>query len=882
MEEDFLMIAAFLLFTALPNTRACNPVIPGALSNRALLSLNLAPPPQYTYSDAPTYGQMPSARAAESNADKDLKLAILSTLAEHGIMAEKVLLKYQYSAPKLYLANGNNCTKPDTYVVREGAILYKCVAAPIRAKRSSMKSEDEAMITFKNTTETVNATETITEDPTANTVGITPESAANTTTTEHPFQAIVSTVAMMHILTNVTASSESTSTSAVTTISVEGTNGIAYNATITPEGLTTATGTSEIIVIVKSNETSATTKGKDAQSTVTTMEIPTTVLLQLKSKPTLLKATTDPMENTATAEVSTAPSRATTTTGATMVSSEIIMTAKLPTETTETTTTIATTALHRNLTVVKFVSETFKGTMTTGATIVSHENRTITGAPITSQVTAATAGGAVTVESRVAKTELPLLHSKSQSNLLKAQRAAGSMGNTTVAEVSSTPSKAKSTTGATIKSSETIATVGLSADPSEAAASNSMVAIIAPSKNKTTIEFSSEPSEATTMRGASIALSKNITTAAPIIRSQVTAATEGVNGTVESRVATTETLTTILPHSKLQPNLLKAQRAPDSMGNSTAAHVLIKPLEATPTIGATMVSSGTTTAVELPPYPSGAARTRATIAPFKNETAVGFSSEPSEANKTVATIASSKNKTAIEFSREPSEATTMTGATIALSKIATTAAPIITPYITATTEGATGTVGNSTTTTKIITVVMLHLKSQITAKSIGSTTTTEASARLSEAITPVAAPLDASEAITVTKAPYNSSKATSTTRTAIVSRNFTTNNEIASGPSEITTPTELTTESMQITATSHKTRSYGRAAAISNDSTPETTTAAVKQPVDMVKFQIVTAVTVETPQPIPESQWKMYAEKIQEKLEQRHVIFTGDILVKVL
>nr|CDJ97884.1 Protein C29G2.3 [Haemonchus contortus] len=137
------MILALFLYAALPASivLACGPAT-GTLGNKALLHFNLAPPPKYTYSDSPSHGQMTSAQAAESNADRDLQLAILSTLAENGIMEDTVTLSYDYKAPKLNLEAGQHCTKPNTFVVYDGAILYKCVAATARGKRSRVKREE--------------------------------------------------------------------------------------------------------------------------------------------------------------------------------------------------------------------------------------------------------------------------------------------------------------------------------------------------------------------------------------------------------------------------------------------------------------------------------------------------------------------------------------------------------------------------------------------------------------------------------------------------------------------------------------------------------------------------------------------------------------------
>uniref|UniRef100_A0A0N4W9B3 Secreted protein n=1 Tax=Haemonchus placei TaxID=6290 RepID=A0A0N4W9B3_HAEPC len=146
------MILAFFLYVAFPASvvLACGPAT-GTLGNKALLHFNLAPPPKYTYSDSPSHGQMTSAQAAESNADRDLQLAtvlaskdgesyqsmqtiqayvklklvkILSTLAENGIMADTVTLSYDYKAPKLNLETGEHCTKPNTYVVYDGKLLW--------------------------------------------------------------------------------------------------------------------------------------------------------------------------------------------------------------------------------------------------------------------------------------------------------------------------------------------------------------------------------------------------------------------------------------------------------------------------------------------------------------------------------------------------------------------------------------------------------------------------------------------------------------------------------------------------------------------------------------------------------------------------------------
>ncbi|WKY01265.1 hypothetical protein Q1695_015342 [Nippostrongylus brasiliensis] len=52
--------------------------------------------------------------------------------------------------------------------------------------------------------------------------------------------------------------------------------------------------------------------------------------------------------------------------------------------------------------------------------------------------------------------------------------------------------------------------------------------------------------------------------------------------------------------------------------------------------------------------------------------------------------------------------------------------------------------------------------------------------------------------------------------------------------------------------------------------------------VQSIPYHIVASITVETMVPIAESQWKTYAEKIQSRLEQRHIVFVDDIEVQML
>ncbi|PIO59707.1 hypothetical protein TELCIR_18818 [Teladorsagia circumcincta] len=630
-------------------------------------------------------------------------------------MAEKVLLKYQYSAPKLFLANGNNCTKPDTYVVHDGAILYKCVAAPIRAKRSRTRSEDEAMMSFENTTELVNATTAITEDPTTVTAGITTEFAANTTATsttitEYATKSTRATAAMMPVLTNVTSSSEHTSTSAVTTDLMEGINGTVYSTTNTPEEITTAAATE---ITVQPNKTSLTTEGKSVEGTVATTELLTTVLLDLKSKSNPLKAqlTAGTLENATLAEVLTKPLKAPPTIGVTMALSETTTAFGHSAEPSEAITTKATIAPSKNRTAVVFLGEPFKVTMATEATVASSANITAaTEASImTSQVTSATEGATVSLESRVTTTELlttVLLHSKVQLNLLKARRAPDSLGNSTAPELSTELSEATTTTGATVVSSETIMAVELTTGPFEATTTRGATVVSSetimavelttgpfeatttrgatvaversiklseatttkatnpPSGNKTAVTFSSEASKATATNDATIVSDEDrTTTEAPVMTPHVTTVTEGAAGTLESRKATTEPLTTVSPH-KSQPNLLKAQRAADFMGNTTTSIVSNEPFRATPSTEATTVSSQATTA-------------KAAIAPFGNTTA-------------------------IEFLMDPSEATTITGDMIGPRENRTTIkAAIVRSHVTVAAGGPTGTVENTTTTITI-------------------------------------------------------------------------------------------------------------------------------------------------------------------------------------
>uniref|UniRef100_W6NG62 Uncharacterized protein n=1 Tax=Haemonchus contortus TaxID=6289 RepID=W6NG62_HAECO len=178
------MILALFLYVALPASvvLACGPAT-GTLGNKALLHFNLAPPPKYTYSDSPSHGQMTSAQAAESNADRDLQLAILSTLAENGIMEDTVTLSYDYKAPKLNLEAGQHCTKPNTFVVYDGAILYKCIAATARGKRSRVKRQETDSPTEGTTTDTVDVTTGTTEPTTTASVGTTEAVTSTVTTT---------------------------------------------------------------------------------------------------------------------------------------------------------------------------------------------------------------------------------------------------------------------------------------------------------------------------------------------------------------------------------------------------------------------------------------------------------------------------------------------------------------------------------------------------------------------------------------------------------------------------------------------------------------------------------------------------------------------------
>ncbi|RCN34561.1 hypothetical protein ANCCAN_19599 [Ancylostoma caninum] len=93
-------------------------------------------------------------------------------------------LQYEYSAPKLLLAEGSHCVEPGTYVVYDGAIVYKCVER-VLAVRSRGKREVSSTIAVSTTAttevqtttgeETTTNSEIITELPTTTDAETTPE-----------------------------------------------------------------------------------------------------------------------------------------------------------------------------------------------------------------------------------------------------------------------------------------------------------------------------------------------------------------------------------------------------------------------------------------------------------------------------------------------------------------------------------------------------------------------------------------------------------------------------------------------------------------------------------------------------------------------------------
>ncbi|EYB87054.1 hypothetical protein Y032_0269g836 [Ancylostoma ceylanicum] len=111
-------------------------------------------------------------------------LQILSTLTENGIPAEMATLEYEYTAPKLLLAEGSHCTEAGTFVVYDGAILYKCVeeAPAVRRRGKRAAGSSTTAISTTATTEmpttgedTTTNSEFTTEPPTTTNANTTPD-----------------------------------------------------------------------------------------------------------------------------------------------------------------------------------------------------------------------------------------------------------------------------------------------------------------------------------------------------------------------------------------------------------------------------------------------------------------------------------------------------------------------------------------------------------------------------------------------------------------------------------------------------------------------------------------------------------------------------------
>ncbi|VDM76695.1 unnamed protein product [Strongylus vulgaris] len=86
-------------------------------------------------------------------------------------------LTYEYTAPKILLADGPRCEKAGTYVVYHGAVAYKCVEdAAVAAKRGKRAAEEEEEEETSTTDITLETSET--EEPT------TPEDEDVATTTD--------------------------------------------------------------------------------------------------------------------------------------------------------------------------------------------------------------------------------------------------------------------------------------------------------------------------------------------------------------------------------------------------------------------------------------------------------------------------------------------------------------------------------------------------------------------------------------------------------------------------------------------------------------------------------------------------------------------------
>ncbi|VDO99276.1 unnamed protein product [Heligmosomoides polygyrus] len=223
------MWSALLTIAFLPLVHPCAPST-GGLSKTALLQFSLSPPPKYTYNDPPLFGQMITADAAEKNADRDLRSAIVSTLTENGIMENSVTLSYEFAAPKLDLAESDHCVEPNTYVVYQGAILYKCVASTLRAARRKARAAGD-----ETTTDASTATEESTTSEPSTTV-----SADASTTSAVTDASTTSAVADASTTSAVADASTTSAPEATTTTETTTTSAAEASTTAEPAEATTA------------------------------------------------------------------------------------------------------------------------------------------------------------------------------------------------------------------------------------------------------------------------------------------------------------------------------------------------------------------------------------------------------------------------------------------------------------------------------------------------------------------------------------------------------------------------------------------------------------------------------------------------------------------
>ncbi|PIO59708.1 hypothetical protein TELCIR_18819 [Teladorsagia circumcincta] len=161
----------------------------------------------------------------------------------------------------------------------------------------------------------------------------------------------------------------------------------------------------------------------------------------------------------------------------------------------------------------------------------------------------------------------------------------------------------------------------------------------------------------------------------------------------------------------------------------------------------------------------------------------------------------------------------------------------------------------------------------------GTTVTVGSTVTSAEDTTTVTAPSETATGSTDITSATDGTTVTvgSTAGTSVDPITVTSASEAPEGSTEITAITEITT-----TPTGTETdEPISTVPDTPITAQPETTTATAEKPVETIEFQIVGTVTVETPQPIFENQWRMFAEKIQEKLEQHHVFFTGAVIVEM-